>query len=138
MRQFFYDTPLLPEGFSFPSSYLNMALAAHPIDIEPWVFMYENTGASLSYYGAMLQKFPDSPIIPFAMVNDQSGLYNGGWVVLACFDGSDKSGDPSVLIYDYSRPANTPWESVYANFSAWLAMAGEESARYKAERNDEG
>ncbi|MHA6844520.1 hypothetical protein [Ralstonia syzygii] len=138
MKKFFYDISLLPEGFGLPSSYLNAVLANNFIDIEPWGFLCENVGASLLYYGAMLQKFPESPIIPFAMVNDQSGLYNDGWVVLACFDGGDKSGDPRVLIYDYSRPASNPWDNVYVNFSAWLAMAGEESVRYKEERDGAG
>lgn len=38
------------------------------------------------YYRAMLTRYADKPLIPFAIIDDQSGLYNDGYVVLACFD----------------------------------------------------
>jgi hypothetical protein len=91
--------------------------------------------ASLSYYGGMLLKFPGRPLIPFAIVSDASGLYNDGLVVLACFDGSDISGQPPIRIYDYSTPKKSPWDNLsYTNFVDWIEAAKKESARYKAER----
>lgn len=99
MNPFLFNMPILPEGFKFPDQYLRLVKDNALPNIEPWVFLFQNIGASLYYYGAMLQKFPDAPLVPFAVVNDQSGLYNGGWVVLASFDGRDKSGSPRVCIY---------------------------------------
>jgi len=82
----------------------------------------------------MLQKLPDAPLVPFAIVNDQSGFYNEGWVVLACFDGFDKSGKPRVYIYDYSRPKKLLHDTCYNDFSEWLSFARSDSERYKAQR----
>jgi hypothetical protein len=136
VKQFLYNGPLLPEGFRLPTEYQRLVSENALPDAEPWFFLSQDMGATLSYYGAMLQKFPGAFLVPFAMVNDQSGHYNDGWVVLACFDGCDKSENPRVCIYDYSRPTSAPWDSTYANFATWLAMAKKESARYKVERAD--
>lgn len=136
MRQFLYNGPLLPDGFRLPADYRRLVSEKALPDIEPWFFLSRDMGATLSYYGAMLQKFPGSPLVPFAMVNDQTGHYNDGWVVVACFDGNDRSVNPRVCIYDYSQPNRSPWERTCANFAEWLATAEKESVRYKRERAD--
>jgi len=83
----------------------------------------------------MLLKFPGAALVPFAIIQDESGLYNDGWVVLACFDGERKEGSPSVRIYDYSKPKLSPWDNLaYSGFAEWFIAAKEESSRYKAER----
>lgn len=51
--------------------------------------------------GSLLIEYRDHPLIPFAIASDESGFFNDGYVVLACFDGSDKSGDPKVYFHDY-------------------------------------
>jgi hypothetical protein len=133
MKPFFFNLPILPTGFVFPSAYETLAQQT-AVDILPWRFLYEDMPKSLSYYGALLQKFPDLSLVPFAIINDQSGTYNDGWIVLACFDGTNHLGNPPVYIYDYSNPRVSPVENnSYANFSEWLAAAQTESARYKAE-----
>ena len=134
-KSFFYDSPILPSEFRFPKSYLQLAQQHDVLDFEPWKFLFLDMPRSLNYYGAMLQKYPDKPLIPFAIIDDQSGFYNGGYVVLACFDGDDKSGDPKVYFHDYSNPKRINWPDRYSlvNFTEWLRVAGEESARYKAE-----
>lgn len=138
-KLFFYGSPILPAGFSFPQSYLELAQGHDIPDLEPWEFLFLNMPSSLNYYGAMLQKYPDKPLIPFAIIDDKSGFYDGGYVVLACFDGDDKSGDPKVYFHDYSNPKRVEWADRHSlpNFSEWLRVAGEESARYKAERAEE-
>lgn len=136
MKNFLYNTPILPEGFQFPADYLDVITASEGLDIEPWWFLSKNMAMSLSYYGSMLLKFPGAVLIPFAIIQDESGSYNDGWVVLACFDGGDISGDPAVRIYDFSKPKSSPWDNLgYPNFSAWLEAAKEESVLYKAERS---
>lgn len=137
MKSFLYKGNLLPDGFEFPANYEKLAEEGGWPDIEPWYFLALDMPTSLSYYGNMLLKFPESPLIPFAKINDESGLYNDGFVVVACFDGSDQNGQPKVRIYDYGRPTKSPWDNLsYPNFDAWLEAAKNESSRYKIEKNE--
>lgn len=135
-RPFLFDEPLLPNGFEFPREYIEL-IKSNPLpDLEPWSFLALDKPASLSYFGAMLQKFPDATLIPFAWINDQTGLYNGSWVVLACFDASDLK-EPCIRIYDYEYPKNTPWDNFsYKNFNDWVAAAKKESDRFKLEKDE--
>ena len=138
---YFYNSPILPSEFRLPQSYLELAKNHAIPDLEPWKFLFLDMPSSLSYYGAMLQQYPEKPLIPFAILDDPSGLFNDGYVVLACFDGDDKSGDPKVYFHDYGNPKRVDWSNRHSldNFTKWLEVAGEESARYKAERaEDEG
>lgn len=139
MKPFLFNEPLLPDGFKFPGEYEALVNSASWPEIEPWSFLAADKPLSLSFYGEMLLKFPSMPLIPFACVDDQSGLYNDGWVVLACFDGVDSSSQPRVRIYDSSTPKSTPWQNLsYTNFSDWLDAAKIESSRYKAARAELG
>lgn len=134
---FLYNTPILPEGFIFPQSYIDTVVDNFTPDIEPWCFLCRNMGASLSYYGSLLIKYKNNPLIPFAIANDQSGLFNDGFIILACFDGNDKNGDPKVYFHDYGYRGEEPtWDKRYylTNFSSWLELAKEESAQYKGEK----
>ncbi|MDF7681821.1 hypothetical protein PT300_15030 [Enterobacteriaceae bacterium ESL0689] len=136
---FLYDTPILPNDFTFPQSYIDTVKADNVIKIEPWVFLCHDIGMSLSYYGSLLIKYKDHPLIPFAIANDQSGFFNDGYVILACFDGNDKTGYPKIYFHDYGYNGKIPdWDKRYylGNFSVWLELAKEESAQYKAERAD--
>jgi len=136
-KPFFYEGRILPDGFQFPADYIGVAIADECSKIEPWKLLQNDMALSLFYYSSMLLKFPANPLIPFAIIQDKSGFYNDGWVVLACFDGSARE-DPRVLIYDYSTPKATPWHNLsYAGFSEWLSAAKEESAGYKADGADE-
>ncbi|MCF5471072.1 hypothetical protein [Pseudomonas syringae] len=135
MKNFLYDLPILPDGFKFPAEYLNVVLADELIDIEPWRFLSKDMATSLFYYSSMLLKFSEAALVPFAIIQDESGLYNDGWVVLACFDGECKEGNACVRIYDYSKPKLSPWDNLsYSGFSDWFISAKEESSRYKAEQ----
>lgn len=137
---FLYDTPILPEGFKFPDEYISMAHMRCLEDIEPWSLLFNDMATSLSYYGAMLNKYKDNPLIPFAIASDQSGLFNDGYVILACFDGSDVSGNPRVYFHDYgSSNKDIAWSERYylKDFNSWLQLAREESAHYKAEQAEE-
>lgn len=137
MKPFFYKTPIIPTGFSFPRTYESMVTSGSWPQIEPWVPLATDMPSSLYYYGAMLSKFQDAPLIPFAIVCDESGFYNDGYVVLACFDGSEVSGEPKVRIYDYGKPKISPWENMsYPSFLAWLEAAKKESGLYQAQRKE--
>ncbi len=137
--RFLYQTPILPSAFEFPQSFLTVANRTQQPDLIPWQFLFLDMPRSLSYFGAMLQKYTDKPLIPFAIVDDKTGLYNGGFVVLACFDGDDKSGNPKVYFHDYSSAKRVEWAHRYslASFSDWLRVAEEESARFRADLEDQ-
>jgi hypothetical protein len=137
MEPFFYKTPIIPTGFCFPRTYENMLISGLWPQVEPWAPLAADMPSSLYYYGAMLSKFQEAPLIPFAIICDGSGFYNDGYVVLACFDGSELSGEPKVRIYDYGKPKISPWENMsYPSFLAWLEAAKKESERYLAQREE--
>jgi len=133
-KPFLFNEPLLPAEFEFPEKYIEFAQNNSWPDLEPWSFLASNKAISLSYFGNMLQKFPDAKLIPFAWINDQSGFYNDGWVTLAFFDAS-KLREPCVRIYDYGNPKITPWDNFsYQNFDDWIIAAKKESDRFKLEK----
>lgn len=135
MKSYLFKSSILPEGFKFPSEYEELAQAGSWPDLEPWTFLASDMPLSLSLYAGMLLKFPDAPLVPFARICDLAGIYNDGYVVLACFDGSDTSGQPRIRIYDFGRPKNSPWDNLsYASFGEWIEAAQKESIRFKAER----
>ncbi|MDF7671073.1 hypothetical protein PT276_07690 [Orbaceae bacterium ESL0721] len=131
---FLYNTPILPEGFIFPQTYIDTVINSPDLNLEPWTFLCRDMATSLSYYGSMLIKYPDHPLIPFAIVNDETGYFNDGYVILACFYGNDKNGDPRVYYHDYgSRNKDIAWDKRYylTNFTSWLETTKEESAQFK-------
>ena len=71
---FLYNTPILPDGFVFPQSYIDTVKSNNIIDLEPWDFLCKDMGKSLSYYGALLIEYRDQPLIPFAIASDESGF----------------------------------------------------------------
>ncbi|ACM27504.1 hypothetical protein G6M87_15380 [Rhizobium rhizogenes] len=142
MKKFLFESPILPDGFRFPETYRQLVESNSRPDIEPWTWLADNMPQSLSYYGAMLEKFKEGPLVPFAIICDETGLHNDGYVTLALgyvtlalFDGSDISDSPRVRIYDYSNPKKGPWDNLrYNDFEEWLVAAREESADYKTQR----
>ncbi|QNA88420.1 hypothetical protein G4G28_07770 [Massilia sp. Dwa41.01b] len=138
-KPYLYDASILPKDFTLPKSYVELALSQNQPDLSPWELLFLDVPRSSSYYGAMLQRYPDKPLVPFAIANDESGLFNDGYVVLACFDGNDKSGNPTIYYHDYGSDQHVHWSDRYCipNFDEWLRVEGEESARYKASRAED-
>lgn len=131
--------PRLPKNFVLPESYINLMKRNDFIDIEPWSFLYDDMNDFLNYYSSMLSEYKDHPLIPFAIANDQSGLFNDGYIILACFDGNDNTGNPKVYFHDYGYHGELPsWDKRYYldNFLVWLEVAKGEAAQYKAERDE--
>jgi hypothetical protein len=140
VKPFLFDAPILPAGFKFPAEYLAIAMADTWPEIDPWRFLARDMPMSLSYYGEMLLKFPNKPLIPFAFTRDETGLFNDGFIVLACFDWNVAEARPGtrVRIFDFATPAKTPWDNhAYDDFNSWLRAAKDESIRFKAARDDE-
>ncbi len=141
MHPFIYDGSIIPQGFKLPQSYIDLVTQKILPEIEPWFFLSYDIGSTLHYYGSLLIKYPDQPLLPFAMIHDKSGFYNKGMIVLACFDTTDRSNNPCVRSYDFSTPDQSPWENIcYDDFNDWLHAAKIESHHYKidqAEANKE-
>ena len=89
MHPFIFDSSIIPQGFILPQSYINLVIEKNLPEIEPWFFLSYDMGSSLYYYGSLLIKYPDQPLLPFAIIHDKSGFYNKGMIVLACFDTTD-------------------------------------------------
>lgn len=137
MKPFLFNESLLPEGFEFPNRYIEFAQNNSWPDLDPWSFLALDKPTSLLYFGRMSLKFPEATLIPFAWINDQSGFYNDGWVVLACFDASELK-EPHVRIYDCQHPKSTPWDNFsYKNFDEWIVAAKKESDKFKSEKLEE-
>jgi hypothetical protein len=103
----------LPSGFKYPPEYLTSLKGASDTALVPWEFEDSATDAGQLLLGIALRHTP--PLVPFARLDAY-----GGDVDFACFDASDTTGDPAVimLVLDGSDRA---WS--YANFEVWLERA---------------
>lgn len=135
-----YDQNILPVGFKFPEKYTVLMSENFEEDIEPWRFLRRSDDITLSHYASMCEKYVNKKLIPFAIAVDLSGYYNDGYVVLACFDGDDPSGNSKIYFHDYGPPIKEiDWSKRYSldGFDAWLEFARAESAHYKEERAED-
>ncbi|HEV2614881.1 MAG TPA: SMI1/KNR4 family protein [Gammaproteobacteria bacterium] len=120
--EYFISKKLLPKDFIYPSVYIEFVSQDKPydMDVEPWHFFCSH----LDYrFEGLKKRYPDKILIPFARRGDNDDV--------ACFDGSQKSDDPKVLIiHDF---ATNGWENrgECENFPAWLKMAEAESLEWK-------
>lgn len=109
-----YIQTMLPTGFKYPPNYLKLSQSTHTIEYDeeysfPWWF--ENAEKDVielidSYFE--ITGIPN--LLPFAR--------NGEWA--ACFDVSDKSGNPKVMVINLD---NTENYEIFNDFDAWLKEA---------------
>lgn len=126
MAHYLYSKQELPQGFSFPSSFLDIVNRDPVLDLDPWWFLYEFEEVAKTWLLEMKKQYPNRSLIPFAKVTYSDDI--------ACFDGTDRSGDPKVYyVHTFASPG---WEDRgnVNNFDDWLKLAKEESMEYKAER----
>lgn len=119
--KYFLNADNLPEGFIYPNTYSNLVLTKD-IRIEPWHFYYSEKTLKFHYNG-LKERYPDRTLVPFARRGDNDDV--------ACFDGTDISGDPRVIIiHDWASPG---WENrgEFKNFLEWLECAKQESEEWK-------
>jgi hypothetical protein len=134
MKIFLPSPHLLPSGFRYPREYLQLVEKSDLPDLFPWHFLGETPDELEPYVTGMLSVHADKHLIPFARFEDSA---DGD---LACFDGSDKNGDPKIYFHVFGRQSPPPaWEKRHylKNFAEWLHVAAEESATYKRERSGE-
>lgn len=129
MSTYLYTKNELPEGFRYPVAYMEIMDMNIIPDLEPWSFICEFQESSSFWMQEIKERYPDRKLVPFAKVNYSDDI--------ACFDGSDTSGDPKV--YYVHAFASSGWEDrgYTDNFTEWLKMARLESASYKAEQAED-
>ena len=109
-----YPEAMLPTGFQYPKLYLKLAESTHFINYDeeyvfPWWFetAEKNLKEVIKNYEE-ITGFKD--LLPFAR--------NGEWA--ACFDLTDKSINPKVIVIDLGNPS---YYENFKNFDAWLKEA---------------
>jgi hypothetical protein len=111
-------------GFRFPTSYLALIKVGLP-NIEPWGWLGEYKNSSVFWADTLRNQFPERRLVPFAK--------DGGSDDVACFDRTDDSGDPKVLlIHGFCSPG---WEfrGEWENFEMWLKEIEQISAEFRSE-----
>lgn len=117
--EFFLTQEKLPDGFKYPSSYIDYVSGDFP-NLEPWHFFYSRLGYR---FEGLKERYPSKSLVPFARRGDNDDV--------ACFDATDKSDNPRVLIiHDFASP---DWEDrgVCDDFVAWVGLAKAESEEWK-------
>lgn len=125
MERYLFTIESLPEGFRFPSLFLEYVTREPIPDLDPWWFLCTSKPDADGWFQAVKRLYPARKLVPFA-------LWLGSDDV-ACFDASELSASPVVhYVHAYASPG---WEDrgQVADFTAWLKIAEEESALYKAE-----
>lgn len=125
MIHYFYPKEMLPSGFIYPSSFLEFISKKEIPDLDPWWFIYEFEELSKKWFLLLKKQYPTRNVVPFAKASNNDDI--------ACFDGTDKSGDPKIfIIHSFASPG---WEDrgSVKNFNEWLELTKKESAQYKLE-----
>lgn len=114
-----YPTESLPAGFCYPARFLSLVNSGPRDALYPWILIDAKSDA-----GKLLLSLGSKGgrrLIPFASLDNGDGD-------AACFDGTDNSGNPAVvmLILDGSERAYS-----FADFNAWLLKAESDAQRWR-------
>ncbi|GMR16929.1 MAG: SMI1/KNR4 family protein [Gammaproteobacteria bacterium] len=125
MKHYYFERELLPDNFSFPQTYIEFISHENIPDLEPWWFLCENEEFAKFWMEEIAKQYPSRKLVPFAKIEDTDDV--------ACFDGSDTSGDPKIYyVHTFAAPG---WEDrgEVENFATWLEKTEADSAQYKAD-----
>ncbi|SDY98805.1 hypothetical protein SAMN04515617_1445 [Collimonas sp. OK242] len=128
MEPYLFTEGLLPEGFLFPHSYIDFVSRESIPDLDPWWFLCTSQRDADGWFQAVKKLYPERKLVPFALWDGSDDI--------ACFDASVPTADP--LVHYVHAYASSGWEDRghVANFTEWLKVTEEESARYKTEREE--
>lgn len=118
MKYFAFGAPAIPADFKYPESFLLFCATTEEQDIVPW-YIFDDAENAIFWLETVREQYPDRNVIPFARdasLGDE----------LACFDGNDVSGNPSVYyVHCFADPG---WEDrgQVADFSEWVKLAQED------------
>jgi hypothetical protein len=94
-------------------------------DIDPWWWLAPHKDSAVYWADTLRKQFPLRILVPFAK--------HGGSEDVACFDGSDTSGDPKVFyIHSFCSPG---WEyrGEKNSFAEWLQLTEIEAKEFKTQ-----
>jgi hypothetical protein len=103
-----YEADQLPVGFIYPERLKHMSASGEYPEISPWWFVDADSKAGRLFYS--IREHDGCNLVSFAKVDDARGD-------IACFDGDDISGNPSVLmlVLDESGRAYS-----FKDFDDWM------------------
>ena len=129
MSAYLYEDDGLPEGFKFPQAFLDLMARPEIPYYEPWWFITKFPEEAKGWIEMLRESYPSRVLIPFAKYDCYDDV--------ACFDGTDLSGDPVVHIVHYG--ASEGWErnGTFRNFDEWLEEALEDMKEWKTSRGPE-
>ena len=114
-----FSSSQLPAGFSYPHAFIYAITSTQSLDLGDWFFISAINKNRLTWLDILKKQYPSRLLIPFAKRSSSDDV--------ACFDGSDTSGNPKVL-YIHAFAAQG-WENrgEERDFSAWLSAVLEEA-----------
>jgi hypothetical protein len=124
MKIHLFKDYLIPRKFKFPQSYLDFITTELP-NIDPWWWLAPHIDSLIYWAETLRDQFPSRSLTPFAK--------DGSSEDIACFDGSDISENPKILvIHSFCAPG---WElrGRASSFSEWLQEKETEAADLKSE-----
>jgi hypothetical protein len=122
MKTHLFKHCLISSEFKFPQLYLDLIRTGLP-EIKPWWWLAPHNDSLIYWDETLRDQFPSRSLIPFAK--------DGSSDDVACFDGSDISENPKVLvIHSFCAPG---WElrGRASSFLEWLQEKEIEAADYK-------
>lgn len=118
-----------PAGFQYPDRYLR-AVSREPLDdIEPWMWLSFYRDQLDGWREIVSDQFPERTLVPFAKHQDTDDVF--------CFDGTDHTGDPPVLIIHTFTTPGWEYRGEWASFDDWWAEMEAQHADWLAEEQDE-
>lgn len=115
MIRYLYPSNMLPPGFRYPASFVDLVSRAEIPTVSSWWFLCANQELADSWLRIVREWYPTRSLVPFAKDSASDDI--------ACFDGSDLSDDP--IVHWVHTFCEAPYEDrgSVKNFDAWIEEA---------------
>jgi hypothetical protein len=131
--RYLFEDQHLPKGFKFPSEYLELTAKFNRQempDLMPWFWLSHNETRAKNWLSILRKQFPEKDLIPFCKDGDSDDI--------ACFDASDISGNPAVLIIHTFCKPGYEFRGKYMDFSDWLNDFKKRKQMFDEESENDG
>jgi len=105
-----------PAGYPFPPRFRELVTTGLP-DLRPLYWMLQREGRLEFWTETLAEQFPDRVLIPFAKTDGNDDVH--------CFDGTDTSGNPPVLLIHAFTTPGWEYRGEWYHFDSWLKGAFE-------------